>query len=99
MASQSALARSVLQLLETEDNVDFEFILPADSGSSSAAQILKAHRVVLAARCHWFHRALLSGMREAIDRYFYWFTSITISKSKHDFFFLILKFLKILKIY
>jgi len=68
MASQSALARSVLQLLETEDNVDFEFILPADSGSSSAAQILKAHRVVLAARCHWFHRALLSGMREAIDR-------------------------------
>ena len=69
MASRSALARSVLQLLETQNNVDLDFILPGDSGSGQA-QILKAHRVILAARCHWFHRALLSGMREAIDRYF-----------------------------
>ena len=68
MASQSVLAQSVLQLLETQDNVDLDFILPDDSGSGQA-QILKAHRVILAARCHWFHRALLSGMREAIDRY------------------------------
>jgi len=67
MASQSALARSVLQLLEAQDNVDLDFILPCDSGSGQA-QVLKAHRVILAARCHWFHRALLSGMREAIDR-------------------------------
>ncbi|XP_037804297.1 uncharacterized protein LOC119598661 isoform X1 [Penaeus monodon] len=29
---------------------------------------LKAHRVVVASRCEWFRRALLSGMREAIDR-------------------------------
>ncbi|XP_069165667.1 LOW QUALITY PROTEIN: uncharacterized protein [Procambarus clarkii] len=29
---------------------------------------LRAHRVVAAARCEWFRRALLSGMREAIDR-------------------------------
>ncbi|XP_071544090.1 uncharacterized protein [Panulirus ornatus] len=29
---------------------------------------LQAHRVVVAARCEWFRRALLSGMREAIDR-------------------------------
>lgn len=29
---------------------------------------LKAHRVIVAARCDWFRRALLSGMREAIDR-------------------------------
>ena len=68
MASQSVLAQSVLQLLETQDNVDLDFILPDDSGSGQA-QILKAHRVILAARCHWFHRALLSDMREAIDRY------------------------------
>ncbi|XP_052763261.1 uncharacterized protein LOC128205559 isoform X2 [Mya arenaria] len=27
-----------------------------------------AHRVVIAARCDWFKRALLSGMRESIDR-------------------------------
>lgn len=30
--------------------------------------LLKAHRVIVAARCDWFRRALLSGMREAIDR-------------------------------
>lgn len=30
--------------------------------------IIKAHRVIVAARCDWFRRALLSGMREAIDR-------------------------------
>jgi hypothetical protein len=30
---------------------------------------IQAHRVIVAARCDWFRRALLSGMREAIDRY------------------------------
>lgn len=29
---------------------------------------VKAHRVIVAARCDWFRRALLSGMRETIDR-------------------------------
>ncbi|XP_067013462.1 uncharacterized protein [Anabrus simplex] len=29
---------------------------------------IHAHRVIVAARCDWFRRALLSGMREAIDR-------------------------------
>lgn len=31
--------------------------------------IIKAHRVIVAARCDWFRRALLSGMKESIDRY------------------------------
>lgn len=30
---------------------------------------LHAHRVVIAAGCEWFKRALLSGMKEAIDRF------------------------------
>lgn len=30
--------------------------------------IIKSHRVIVAARCDWFRRALLSGMREAIDK-------------------------------
>ena len=30
---------------------------------------IPAHRVIIAARCDWFKRALLSGMRESIDRY------------------------------
>lgn len=29
---------------------------------------IPAHCVVLAARCNWFSRALLSGMRESIDK-------------------------------
>ncbi|CAG5118911.1 unnamed protein product [Candidula unifasciata] len=31
-------------------------------------QEIKAHRVIVAARCDWFRRALLSGMKESIDR-------------------------------
>jgi len=30
--------------------------------------VIPAHRVIVAARCKWFRRALLSGMKEAIDR-------------------------------
>lgn len=30
--------------------------------------IIRAHRVIVASRCDWFRRALLSGMREAIDK-------------------------------
>lgn len=68
MASQSPLARNVLHLLESEINSDLDFILPADPETGQVDQVVKAHRVILAARCRWFYRALLSGMREAIDR-------------------------------
>ena len=30
--------------------------------------VIKAHRVIVASRCEWMKRALMSGMREAIDR-------------------------------
>ena len=68
MASQSLLARRVLHLLESEDHADLEFVLPADPETNQVGALVKAHRVILAARCRWFYRALLSGMREAIDR-------------------------------
>jgi hypothetical protein len=44
--------------------------LPAEQ-QQEAEEIcsIQAHRVIVAARCDWFRRALLSGMREAIDRY------------------------------
>lgn len=29
---------------------------------------IMAHRVIVSSRCDWFRRALLSGMKEAIDR-------------------------------
>lgn len=31
--------------------------------------VISAHRVIVSARCEWLKRALMSGMREAIDRY------------------------------
>ena len=38
-----------------------------DEGTD-ATETIKAHRVVVAARCDWFKRALQSGMKESIDR-------------------------------
>ena len=40
------------------------------SSEDQEAEIIPCHRVVLAARCAYFRRALLSGMREAIERRF-----------------------------
>lgn len=69
MVSRSPLAQKVLHLLESEIDSDLEFVLPADPAAEQATDhVVRAHRVVLAARCRWFYRALLSGMREAIDR-------------------------------
>ena len=39
-----------------------------DDESGRAEEVIKCHRVILAARCPYFRRALLSGMREAIER-------------------------------
>ena len=41
---------------------------PAEQTESEEVCSIQAHRVIVAARCDWFRRALLSGMREAIDR-------------------------------
>ncbi|KAJ8037564.1 ARM REPEAT PROTEIN INTERACTING WITH ABF2 [Holothuria leucospilota] len=44
---------------------------PVETQSSERVEevrILKAHRAIIAARCDWFRRALLSGMRESIDK-------------------------------
>jgi len=30
---------------------------------------IPSHRVIVAARCDWFRRALMSGMKEAIQRF------------------------------
>ncbi|XP_034251805.1 uncharacterized protein LOC117651669 isoform X2 [Thrips palmi] len=39
-----------------------------DAEPKEEIHTVKAHRVIVAARCDWFRRALLSGMRETIDR-------------------------------
>lgn len=67
-----------------ECDMVFEIITPKDaehSGDQAAATVftdgseakqeivaIKAHRVIVATRCDWFRKALLSGMRESIDR-------------------------------
>nr|XP_022318373.1 uncharacterized protein LOC111121395 isoform X2 [Crassostrea virginica] len=48
---------------------------------------IPAHCVVLAARCNWFSRALLSGMRESIDK------KITIHDTNPEIFSMFLEFL------
>lgn len=66
----------LLQLLKNETNTDMEFEIVGNSGMENCDEnstqdekcIIKAHRVIVAARCDWFRRALLSGMREAIDK-------------------------------
>lgn len=80
----SNLSKFCLQLLKNEVGTDMEFeIMTSNSTSDQTVReharetsspvefessIMKAHRVIVAARCDWFRRALLSGMREAIDK-------------------------------
>lgn len=82
-ANNSTLSKLSLQLLQSgaDTDMEFEIICPAtecsaENGDDAAAlpnederAVIKAHRVIVAARCDWFRRALLSGMREAIDKY------------------------------
>ena len=67
----SHLARGCQQLLETREFSDMQFILPAAVGveGGGGEVVIPAHRVIVAARCEWFKKALLSGMKEAIDKY------------------------------
>ena len=45
---------------------------PAEQAKRQRCQsepvVVSAHRVIVSARCEWLKRALMSGMREAIDR-------------------------------
>lgn len=58
--------------------MEFE-IIPESTNSEQSAEedctpsdeersVIRAHRAIVAGQCDWFRRALLSGMREAIDK-------------------------------
>ena len=69
----SKLAHGCRQLLDSHEHSDMQFVLvPQKSESGEGGEggrvVIPAHRVVVAARCKWFRRALLSGMKEAIDK-------------------------------
>ncbi|XP_017785530.1 PREDICTED: uncharacterized protein LOC108568763 isoform X2 [Nicrophorus vespilloides] len=84
ISSASKLSKLCLELLTSEFGCDMEFEVVYNSsqsdqtlrehaqGVSTSADdertIIRAHRVIVATRCDWFRRALLSGMREAIDK-------------------------------
>ncbi|CAG9817046.1 unnamed protein product [Phaedon cochleariae] len=80
-ANKSVLSQHCAGLLASGAKADMEFEVvdtneaQRSDGAAEAVQdveeekcVVKAHRVIVAARCDWFRRALLSGMREAIDR-------------------------------
>ncbi|XP_076252355.1 uncharacterized protein LOC143191312 isoform X3 [Rhynchophorus ferrugineus] len=73
----SLLSKNSVELFVNQTDTDMEFEVigdtkePSGDGeipSATERQIFKAHRVIVAARCDWFRRALLSGMKEAINK-------------------------------
>ena len=70
----SKLALGCRQLLHSQEHSDLQFIVSGreggegGEGGEDGKVVIHAHRVIVAARCQWFRRALLSGMKEAIDR-------------------------------
>lgn len=52
-------------------------------------QEFPAHRVVVASRCDWFRRALLSGMKESIQKY----VASSCLKTWHFFLLILIKIL------
>nr|CAD7461669.1 unnamed protein product [Timema tahoe] len=68
----SVLSKSAMELLRSSTATDMSFQIMASQESpedcvEDSTCCVQAHRVIVAARCDWFRRALLSGMREAID--------------------------------
>ena len=70
----SKLALGCRQLLCSQEHSDLQFMVSGREGGEGGEDgedrkvVIHAHRVIVAARCQWFRRALLSGMKEAIDR-------------------------------
>ncbi|KAJ8913824.1 hypothetical protein NQ315_003733 [Exocentrus adspersus] len=76
-ANDSRLSELCLELLNSEKQSDMVFEIIGNSFGAEQSEeraapeekcIIKSHRVIVATRCDWFRRALLSGMKEAIDK-------------------------------
>ncbi|XP_037502227.2 LOW QUALITY PROTEIN: uncharacterized protein LOC119376490, partial [Rhipicephalus sanguineus] len=99
-ARDSRLARDSLRLFLDGKDTDMSFEIvaaPGYGGDTSPEPVndtvsgmhwqIGAHRVVVATRCNWFKKALLSGMRESIDR------KITVHDTHPEVFQLFLEYL------
>lgn len=53
----------------TNYNIDREGLSMQSHKSNAQVHIFRAHRVLVAARCECFKKALMSGMQESITRY------------------------------
>ncbi|KAL3236831.1 hypothetical protein MRX96_022088 [Rhipicephalus microplus] len=99
-ARNSRLAEDSLRLFLDGKDTDMSFEIvsaPGYGGDTSPEPVndtvsgmhwqIGAHRVVVATRCNWFKKALLSGMRESIDR------KITVHDTHPEVFHLFLEYL------
>lgn len=78
--TSSQLAQGCLRLFDSMEHSDMQFVLEQPPATPTGAEgniadsshrdpvVLSAHRVIVSARCEWLKRALMSGMREAIDK-------------------------------
>lgn len=82
--TENLLAQGCHKLLASQEHSDMRFVLVPHSpplptldltdddrsacGEARGGVVIPAHRVIVAARCEYFKRALQSGMKEAIDR-------------------------------
>jgi len=73
----SPLAAYMFKLFSSREGADMEFqvvggsnmLLMEEGGVEPSSQVvMKAHRVIVCARCGWFRRALTSGMKESIEK-------------------------------
>lgn len=76
------MAQGCLKLLASTDYSDMKFVLAPPTAPPSVPEgteekngvgeeegvVIPAHRVIVAARCEYFKRALQSGMKEDIDK-------------------------------
>lgn len=52
------------------DNITYSGYTKDNNFTKKEYHIFKAHRVIVASRCEWLKKALLSGMQEDIQRFF-----------------------------
>ncbi|RWS27283.1 uncharacterized protein B4U80_11053, partial [Leptotrombidium deliense] len=77
LAKDSIISKKAMELLEKGDensDLSFEVFSPKCQSSEGSFDenvkpvVINSHRVIVAARCEWFKRALLSGMKESINK-------------------------------
>lgn len=63
--SEVSLASTPVAIIAPSGNTGYDY---NDGTAKKEYHIFKAHRVIVAARCEYLRKALLSGMQEDINR-------------------------------